>query len=178
MQHLRVHENTLSPAGIGSRCLSDLATDLHLIRDLQSEGPAFISSELAAVISKIQDEKGLVAQFTSILNGVLSQILPEIILVNSEEYKWLEQSPGLPEATKLKPDLFITYHGVFNQRNEPNDKIKDLRKKLHEENQQKFYFGVPSIHDSIVIMEAKVQINENEDFGKVRILQFCFLSEF
>jgi hypothetical protein len=167
LQHLRVHENTLSPADIGSKCLSDLAQESNLIRDLQSEGSAVLSSEQAAFISIIQDEKRLVAHFTSILNGVLSQISPEIILVNSEKYNWLEQSHGLPETNNLKPDLFITYHGVFDKRNEPNGKLKDLRKKMREENQQKFYFGVPSILDSIVIMEAKVQINENEDFGKV-----------
>jgi hypothetical protein len=174
IQHWIQHENTLSPAEIGSKCVSVLKSESNFICDLKSEGPAVLSSEKAAFISNIQDEKSVIVHFTCILNEVLSYLSPDIILVNCEEYKWLVQSPGLLKARKLKPDLFVTYHGVFDLRNEPNDKIKDLRKKLHEENQQKFYFGIPSIFDSIVIMEAKVQINKYEDFGKVSLFLFYF----
>ena len=173
VQHLNPPENTLSPACVGSQCLTALKLESSFINLPESEGPAVLSSEDAAIMSEITDEKTIVVHFTSILNEILS---PGIILVNSEEYKWLAQFPGLPEATNLKPDLFATYHGVFDQRREPNDKASELRQQY----QQKFYFGVPytSILDSIVIMEAKVRISVNDDFGKVSILLLIFCQKF
>ncbi|KAJ3190918.1 hypothetical protein HDU82_003780, partial [Entophlyctis luteolus] len=161
-------ENTLSPAAIGFRCLDELRRASRFASIPKSEGPAILSVENAALMAEIPDEK-LVVQFTWIFGKILS---PDLIVVNSEEYNWLQQASYLPDKINLKPDLFTTYRGLFCQRNEPNDKVTDLRQFYRHSKEQVFYFGVPEISllDSIVIMEAKKELSMNDDFGKVAIL--------
>ncbi|KAJ3340812.1 hypothetical protein HDU83_006914, partial [Entophlyctis luteolus] len=158
-------ENTLSPVAIGFRCLDELRRASRFTSIPESEGPAILSVENAALTAEIPDEK-LVDQFTRIFGKIL---LPDLIVVNSEEYNWLQQASYLPDKINLKPDLFTTYQGLFCQRNEPNDKVTDLRQFYRHSKEQVFYFGVPEISllDSNVIMEAKKELSVNDDFGKV-----------
>ncbi|KAI9338547.1 hypothetical protein BDR26DRAFT_919438 [Obelidium mucronatum] len=168
IKQLKRPENTLSPAGVGSQVLSALKLESSFHEIPATEGPAILSEETAAILSKIGEEKVLVVHLTHILGKILTK---NLVIVNSEEYKWLEQAPDLSEGSRLKPDLFVTYHGVFCHRDEPRDKGRELRQTFRKEYQEIFYFGIPEemLHDSIVIMDVKLKLSFNEAFGKVVI---------
>ncbi|KAJ3080844.1 hypothetical protein HK100_010040, partial [Physocladia obscura] len=59
LQRLNQPENTLSPAGLGSRCLAALKSESSFLPVPPSEGPAVLSVEEASVITEIAKEKDM-----------------------------------------------------------------------------------------------------------------------
>jgi hypothetical protein len=71
------------------------------------------------------------------------------VFVNSEEFGWLQQHPDVSRKTDMKPDGFVTFHGLFCRREKPGSPAD-------------FNFGTPfaKLLDSIVIFEAKRVIDD------------------
>ncbi|KAJ3092097.1 hypothetical protein HK100_007021 [Physocladia obscura] len=76
LQRLNQPENTLSPAGLGSRCLAALKSESSFLPVPPSEGPAVLSVEEASVIKEIAKEKDMVIHFTRIFDEILSDRNP------------------------------------------------------------------------------------------------------
>jgi hypothetical protein len=111
--------------------------------------------ELCTTTEKI-DEHKLIVHFTPILDSIIQSVNPALVIVNSEEYKWLEQH-DLSKGHNLKPDLVVIYKGLHLLKPEP--KPTNLQTYRHSTvTNYIFQFGVPTWEflDSIkVVVEWK-----------------------
>lgn len=64
-----------------------------------------LSDEELGIIKAMDNEKRLVAFITPKINSILSEIGSSLVLVNSEEYKWIKSTSG-SSSNYAKPNLF------------------------------------------------------------------------
>jgi hypothetical protein len=108
-------------------------------------------------------------QVVAFVTPYLEEIVAEheyYVVVNSEEYKWLEMSDNAPSEYKNKPDLFVGHEAIVTYR--PPFQHRDA--KLTSMRRQTEKFGVLShwkLRSCIgMICEAKQTIN-NQAFGQI-----------
>jgi len=112
-----------------------------------------------------RNEKYLVNLFTPQFTEILRIVDPDLRIVNSEEYKWLQCSADDPNAD-LKPDLFSCFHPLITYRSPYKNAIEGDR--LF--GQYRDWNSRSSIH---CIWDAKWKIDD-EAFGeKCKYLQIA-----
>jgi hypothetical protein len=83
----------------------------------EGEGPAIVSEELFNAAkdqfnkTRRPHEKVLVSLYTPSLIQVVDQVNPDLRLVNSEFFKWLQSMSGYSRADMM-PDLFSAHHAL------------------------------------------------------------------
>jgi len=120
---------------------------------------AFWSAEDQIHANAIKVEAAFDAFMTPFFNDMVLAL--GMVFVNSENYRWLPQSPLVVTDTDLKPDGFATHRGMF--------RIKDNGVQRPEG----FRFGVPEkgLFDCVILFECKLKITA-DSFGQVvRYLQ-------
>ncbi|KAJ3120191.1 hypothetical protein HK100_012906 [Physocladia obscura] len=88
LQRLNQHENTLSPADLGSQCLAALEFESNFVKVSPSEGPAVLSVEEASVITGIDSEKDMVIHFTRVFDEILGD--KAALKIVSKNISWLQ----------------------------------------------------------------------------------------
>lgn len=161
-----------SNADHGKKIMDALKDDANNLIVLPGEGESVLPFEIVAQAQAYKDEKKLekelVNLYTPYLEDIVNEIEPLVLLVNSEEYKWLRSSSGHSEC-EMKPDLFIAYHGLVEKKtpyhNAPiNNSVERIFGK----------FPCWNCRSSLwCILDAKWKIDD-EAFGeKVKYLQSC-----
>lgn len=160
-----------SNADHGKGIINDLTSQGAIITIPLGEGESVLTSEIVAQAYEFKSEKKLenelVNLYTPYLQDIVTEITPLVLLVNSEEHKWLRSSSGSSECD-LKPDLFIAYHGLVDKKsaykNAPNNNVERIFGK----------FPCWNCRSSLwCILDAKWKIDDGAFGEKVKYLQSC-----
>ena len=116
-------------------------------------------------LDECETEHEVVSFITPILETVFLDHPSGLVVVNSEEYKWLETVENLPQFSE-KPDLFLCHPVFYNEK--PPFKTKDSRLlSLRREEDRYGTLAKWRLRDSIALtFEAKKKI-DNQGFGEV-----------
>jgi hypothetical protein len=131
-------------------------------------GRAILTAREQKDVSQVENEHELIARFTPFLGEIAAEL--HLDIVNSEHFQWLSQ-PTESLSIQLKPDGFFTVKGLFQRKDEPNDKDST---RLLRDNGSNYCFGVPfgDLQDSVIIFEGKRKITDKALEKVVQYLQF------